>query len=114
MIENTTPSVASCEVLHGICQQGAVVIRVRIRAQWNSGPKTQYNLLYPVLSCPHVTPHSDEVRKALTLNLLFLVVIQGSEHLFSRSARTLLRHSVRVNHSKPELVRVLVRACSAC
>jgi hypothetical protein len=48
------------------------MIRVRVHAQWNSGPKTQYSLLYPGLSCPH----SDEVRKSRTLSLSFLVVIQ--------------------------------------
>ena len=49
-----------------------VVLRVRARVQWNNTPTTQCNLVCAGLSCPH----SDEGRKALTLSLLFLVVIQ--------------------------------------
>jgi hypothetical protein len=42
------------------------------RAQRNSAPKTQSNLLYPGL----FFPHRHEVRKALSLTILFLVDIQ--------------------------------------
>ena len=49
-----------------------VVIHVTVCEQWNSTPKTPYNLVWPCLSCPH----SDEGRKELILSLLFLVVVQ--------------------------------------
>ena len=48
------------------------IIRGRVRAQRNSAPKTQSNLLCPGLFCPH----RHEVRKALALSILFLVDIQ--------------------------------------
>ncbi len=42
------------------------------RVQWNSAPKTQNNLFYQGLFCPH----RHEVRKSLSLSILFLVDIQ--------------------------------------
>jgi hypothetical protein len=30
-----------------------LVIRVRVRKQWNNSPNTQYNLVFPDIFCPH-------------------------------------------------------------